>query len=309
MANRKTLAILFTLCTFGISSILAVSKNIPKWKKQACEAPATQNESSHYTCDDNGDMKCLPGWIGDLCDVPICKKGCDPIQGFCKRPNECRCKLGFYGDTCNTCIPLPGCQHGYCNNSFECKCEEGWDGIFCSEPVCHENCHPSKGYCNWPGECRCKVGWWGKNCTQCYPYPGCVHGTCNRPWECNCKPGWGGILCDQELKYCEKNNVVCQNNGTCVSLPEEDGNYRCICTDEFMGRNCEVDKKKVEIIGLMPPKPSLSLMTKATTLSPVSTTEELIEGEDEYEEESSSTNINSTITSTTNENEAFNETI
>jgi len=39
-------------------------------------------------------MKCLPGWIGDLCDVPICKKGCDPIQGYCKRPSECRCKLG-----------------------------------------------------------------------------------------------------------------------------------------------------------------------------------------------------------------------
>ncbi|XP_015377727.1 PREDICTED: delta-like protein C [Diuraphis noxia] len=99
-------------------------------------------------------MKCLPGWIGDLCDVPICKKGCDPIQGYCKRPSECRCKLGFYGEMCNKCIALPGCQHGYCNNSFECKCFEGWDGIFCSEPVCHEDCHPSKGYCDWPGECR-----------------------------------------------------------------------------------------------------------------------------------------------------------
>lgn len=41
--------------------------------------------------------------------------------------------LGFYGDMCNKCIALPGCQHGYCNNSFECKCLEGWDGIFCSE--------------------------------------------------------------------------------------------------------------------------------------------------------------------------------
>lgn len=41
--------------------------------------------------------------------------------------------LGFYGEMCNKCITLPGCQHGYCNNSFECKCLEGWDGIFCSE--------------------------------------------------------------------------------------------------------------------------------------------------------------------------------
>jgi len=47
-----------------------------------------------------------------------------------------------------------------------------------------------------------------------------------------------------ELKYCETNNVTCQNGATCVSLPEEDGNYRCLCADGYIGRNCEVDKKK-----------------------------------------------------------------
>lgn len=55
------------------------------------------------------------------------------LPGYCKRPGECRCKLGFYGEKCNKCIPLPGCQHGYCNVSFECICKEGWDGLFCSE--------------------------------------------------------------------------------------------------------------------------------------------------------------------------------
>lgn len=50
-----------------------------------------------------------------------------------------------------------------------------------------------------------------------------------------------------ELKYCENNNVTCQNGATCVSLPEEDGNYRCLCADGYIGRNCEVDKKKVII--------------------------------------------------------------
>lgn len=48
-----------------------------------------------------------------------------------------------------------------------------------------------------------------------------------------------------ELKYCETHNVTCENGATCVSLPEEDGNYRCICADGYIGRNCEVDKKKV----------------------------------------------------------------
>lgn len=64
------------------------------------------------------------GWQGDLCDVPICRKGCDPMRGYCKRPGECRCSLGFYGDKCDRCIPLPGCQHGYCNVSFECLCNK-----------------------------------------------------------------------------------------------------------------------------------------------------------------------------------------
>lgn len=52
------------------------------------------------------------GWTGDLCDVPICRKGCDPLQGYCRRPGECRCKLGFYGQLCDKCVALPGCQHG-----------------------------------------------------------------------------------------------------------------------------------------------------------------------------------------------------
>lgn len=75
----------------------------------------------------------IEGWQGDLCDVPMCRKGCDPMHGYCKKPGECRCNLGFYGDKCDRCIPLPGCQHGYCNVSFECICNKGWDGLFCTD--------------------------------------------------------------------------------------------------------------------------------------------------------------------------------
>lgn len=99
---------------------------------QACEVPQ-QNEQSHFVCGDDGELKCMAGWTGDICDVPICKRGCDPMNGYCNRPNECRCKLGFYGENCEKCIPLPGCQHGKCNVSFECVCNNGWDGLFCNE--------------------------------------------------------------------------------------------------------------------------------------------------------------------------------
>ncbi|GLH15475.1 Uncharacterized protein GBIM_19923, partial [Gryllus bimaculatus] len=114
---------------------------VPKWKKQGITpthhmqyigrllaSRVTQNDAL-----EEGELVCLAGWTGDLCDVPICRRGCDPLQGYCKRPGECRCKIGFYGELCNKCIALPGCQHGYCNTSFECICDEGWDGLFCSE--------------------------------------------------------------------------------------------------------------------------------------------------------------------------------
>ncbi|KZC06059.1 Delta-like protein C [Dufourea novaeangliae] len=147
----------------GVTTVLGLSalpfgfatgpRYVPKWKKQACEIPASQHPNSHYVCDEAGEVKCLPGWTGDLCDVPICRKGCDPLQGYCRRPGECRCKLGFYGELCDKCVALPGCQHGSCNVSFECSCDPGWKGMFCSEPICGTDCLASQGYCEKPGEC------------------------------------------------------------------------------------------------------------------------------------------------------------
>ncbi|XP_011310712.1 delta-like protein 1 [Fopius arisanus] len=296
----------------------ASPRYVPKWKKQACEIPAAQHPNSHYVCDEAGEVKCLPGWTGDLCDVPLCRKGCDPLQGYCRRPGECRCKLGFYGDLCDKCVALPGCQHGRCNVSFECSCDSGWKGLFCSEPKCHPDCNPNQGYCERPGECKCRLGWqgakckqcavlpgcvhgtcqgplecrcepgWtgflcqtpicshgcsrenggcrrpgtcrcrvgysGVNCTECVPYPGCVHGTCRRPWECRCQSGWTGDLCDEKLTFCDEHHDICQNNGTCISMTKEDGDYRCICPLGYMGRQCQIQTME-PATDLIPPLP------------------------------------------------------
>lgn len=59
------------LATVALLIFLAVhftdaARYVPKWKKQACEVPASQNEQSHYTCDDNGELKCLPGKLNKI---------------------------------------------------------------------------------------------------------------------------------------------------------------------------------------------------------------------------------------------------
>ncbi|CAG9762367.1 unnamed protein product [Ceutorhynchus assimilis] len=151
------------------------------------------------------------------------------MQGYCNRPNECLCKLGYYGEKCNKCIPLPGCQHGYCNTSFECICQEGWDGLFCSEPICRHDCHQARGYCNVPGDCKCRLGWSGKTCKECQVLPGCVHGYCEKPLECKCHPGYTGILCQTPIcsKTCHKERGYCRK-------PDE-----CRCKVGWWGKNCE----------------------------------------------------------------------
>ncbi|XP_058978223.1 tenascin [Musca domestica] len=191
--------------------------SIPLWKQRACEKAQKQKANSHYTCDDKGDVKCLPGWQGDLCQVPMCRKGCDPMNGYCQRPGECRCRIGYTGELCDKCIPLPGCQHGDCTKPFECICRPGWDGLFCTEPSCREGCHNTRGYCEAPNECRCRIGWAGRNCSDCAVLPGCQHGTCNKPLECNCLPGYTGLLCQLPIcaSDCHKQHGYCKKPGEC----------------------------------------------------------------------------------------------
>ncbi|KNC26803.1 hypothetical protein FF38_06381 [Lucilia cuprina] len=203
--------------------------NVPLWKQRACEKAQKYKANSHYVCDDKGDVKCLPGWQGDLCQVPMCRKGCDPMNGYCQRPGECRCRIGYTGELCDKCIPLPGCQHGDCTKPFECICRPGWDGLFCTEPTCRQGCHNTRGYCEAPGECRCRIGWAGRNCSDCSVLPGCQHGTCSKPLECQCLPGYTGLLCQTPIcnADCHKQHGYCKKSG------------ECRCKVGWTGANCD----------------------------------------------------------------------
>lgn len=61
----------------------------------------------------------------------ICRSDCHATRGYCESPGECRCRLGWAGETCRECQVLPGCQNGYCTKPLECRCKEGWSGILC----------------------------------------------------------------------------------------------------------------------------------------------------------------------------------
>lgn len=58
---NKYKAVIFICTILGMIEYTIAARYLPKWKKQACEFPALQNDQSHYTCDDNGDVKCLAG--------------------------------------------------------------------------------------------------------------------------------------------------------------------------------------------------------------------------------------------------------
>lgn len=47
------------------------------------------DQFGHYNCGPQGEKICLNGWMGDNCELAICKPGCDPIHGKCDKPGEC----------------------------------------------------------------------------------------------------------------------------------------------------------------------------------------------------------------------------
>jgi len=215
------------LCHTGSAIPKELSRFGRSWEAEACSSRNLRNQD-RYICTQDGKIKCLDGWIGDLCQVPMCGNDCDPQHGYCIMPGECKCNLGYHGPSCRDCVKLPGCQNGYCKKSFECRCEEGWSGMFCNTPVCDEDCEKNNGFCSGPRKCECKRGYSGEKCSECKTLPGCVNGSCKKPLECICDEGWTGTFCNQPIcsEDCSK------EFGTCFKPGE------CRCKVGFQGEGC-----------------------------------------------------------------------
>ncbi|KAM9294035.1 protein delta homolog 1 [Gastrophryne carolinensis] len=146
-----------------------------------------------------------------------CRPGCHPEHGFCESDGECRCRPGWRGQSCDQCLPLPGCLHGGCNQPWQCLCEEGWTGSHCDIDI-----HP------------------------CLAYPCSRNSTCIETGDggyiCICAPGYTGKNCLVRIGPCTSKGSPCQNGGTCLDNNGFSAQASCQCPDGFEGKYCEAAK-------------------------------------------------------------------
>ncbi|XP_061109629.1 protein delta homolog 1 [Conger conger] len=180
-----------------------------------------------------------------------CSPGCDPNNGFCEKPGECRCRPGWQGATCNQCVPFPGCRHGSCEKAWQCVCEEGWVGSQCDvdiHPCSSKPCY-NNSTCTETGEggyfCVCARGYTGDNChlrtgpcltngSPCQNEGTCTddNGLAAHP-SCLCPPGFSGDFCEIDVDDCEPG--PCANGGSCL---DHGPSYTCLCPPGFTGPTC-----------------------------------------------------------------------
>ncbi|XP_060570876.1 neurogenic locus notch homolog protein 1-like [Ruditapes philippinarum] len=168
--------------------------------------------------------KCIPGWMGDMCqDQCLNDSMCGRNQN-CKRRGrglKCLCTTGWEGENCtidvNECTKNPCKDRQVCLNtegSFTCACEDGWKGPNCFDDI---------------DECVTK--------NPCKNYGSCINN--NGSYQCLCETGWEGMNCDVDLDECASN--PCNISSICMNQP---GNFSC----EEQTTNNEVDTGRKKLI-------------------------------------------------------------
>ncbi|XP_076987997.1 delta-like protein 3 [Tamandua tetradactyla] len=249
-----------------------------------CDPPAVGAACTSLCSSRSAPTPCGPGLrpcppVKDECAAPpTCRAGCSPEHGFCEQPDECRCLEGWAGPLCtvpvstNSClnsgdsssaiagclVPGPGpCDGNPCANggscsetlgSFECTCPRGFYGIRCevSGVTCADGPCFNGGLCvggadpNSAYVCHCPSGFQGSNCEKrvdrCSLQPCQNGGLCldlGHALRCRCRAGFAGPRCEHDLDDCA--GRACANGGTCL---EGGGARRCSCALGFGGRDC-----------------------------------------------------------------------
>ncbi|RXM92275.1 Scavenger receptor class F member 2 [Acipenser ruthenus] len=193
------------------------------------------NPKGRNVCRAMGSFVCCPGWKQhvDECITPVCEGNftCKENE-VCVRPNECRCRHGYFGANCETKCPGqffgPDCKemctchpNGRCDDVIgKCTCNPNRWGV-----KCENQCLCQRGKCDQDtGKCTCDTGWWGPQCSNtCYCSSSSV---CEQSTgRCICQPGWWGRTCNSQCP--------------CSNSPCEQFSGRCQCHERLWGTRCE----------------------------------------------------------------------
>ncbi|KAL1489564.1 hypothetical protein ABEB36_013517 [Hypothenemus hampei] len=167
----------------------------------------------------NSTRECIPT-AEVLCNLQDNKCG----HGKCNVINQyefsCECFSNYFGARCDKqvsfCDSQPCFNEGECksfSDKFFCTCPAGYSGQLCEIPLESEN--------------KCNL--------TCLNGGTCLDIDDNNEFICACSPGFLGNLCELKTKIC--NNVICENNSTCI---EQGASFRCICSNGFLGRRCNI---------------------------------------------------------------------
>ncbi|XP_063051598.1 scavenger receptor class F member 2 isoform X2 [Engraulis encrasicolus] len=225
-------------CTMELKSIFAVAVVLilfisPGFSQEL--SPKGRNVCKTTGSPESAAAVCCGGWaqLGEECIIPLCEGNftCKENE-VCVRPNECRCRHGYFGASCDTKCPTqfwgPDCK-GKCNCYPNGKCDDVTGACTCNPNRwgfnCEKPCACQKGKCDQEtGKCTCHAGFWGPQCAnQCYC---AINSVCDQATgRCLCQPGWFGRSC----------NTQCACNGS----PCEQFTGRCQCRERLWGQHCE----------------------------------------------------------------------
>ncbi|KAG9347470.1 hypothetical protein JZ751_005037 [Albula glossodonta] len=128
-------------------------------------------------------------------------RSCDPLTGACLQ-----CRVGYGGDTCETCA------RGFFGDAIVAK--------NCQPCMCHSNGSISEVCDQQTGQCQCRQHVVGRQCDECMP---------------NC---WW----DAEQQVCKP--CACSPVGAMSQRCDLEG--RCICKPGFLGRRCDLRQQGFE---------------------------------------------------------------
>ncbi|KAM3862885.1 protein delta homolog 2 [Diretmus argenteus] len=180
---------------------------------------------------------------------------CNITNSRCDDTGVCKCDPGWDGDSCDQCVPMPGCLHGSCHQPWQCTCQSGWAGRFCDKDIhvcskeepCH---HGATCVTDDQGEysCLCPDGFHGRNCQlktgPCHQRrsPCRNGGLCEdgggfaSTLSCRCLAGFTGPRCETDIDDCLMK--PCANGATCLDAVNR---FSCLCPEGFTGRFCTVN--------------------------------------------------------------------